>query len=197
MGTKEIMWLGILDDKNLQKPLQQLHKIYNKNHSKHTSEQSMLFIPQNPKTITKVYLKDVLFPPQENYGAFVTSNDKEYPGWFFEHITKKDLTSKIRLHGHTHPHFSTRPSGTDIHQFTEMMEQVDNYMIQLILSNNGTPHCQLWTKAEDGNILTAKIEIVWQYEESINKILSKVVQKINPKPKQINLFNFMNQEGEH
>lgn len=147
-------------------------------------QQQMFFtIPQAQSTTTKIYLKDVLFPPQENYGAFVTSNDKLYPPWFFEKITKENLSSKIRLHGHTHPSFSTNPSGTDIHQFTEMMHQVDDFMIQLILSNYGKPHCALWTRAKDGSILLVKINVIWQYEEKINKMLAKVTQKVDPKRK--------------
>lgn len=122
----------------------------------------------------------MLFPPQENYGAFVTSNDAEYPKWFFDNITKKDLSSSIRLHGHTHPFFSTNPSGTDIDQFNGMMSQVDNYMIQLILSNSRPPHCALWTKAKDGTILIHKIKIVWQFEEQMYKVFDKVTQKVKP-----------------
>lgn len=127
-------------------------------------------------------MRDVLFPPQENYGAFVTSNDKEYPSWFFENITRKELSSSIRLHGHTHPYFNTNPSGTDIDQFTDMMDQVDNYMIQLILSNSQDPHCALWTRAEDGTILVSRVNISWQFEEKMYRVLEKVTQKVKPRP---------------
>lgn len=127
-----------------------------------------------------IYLKDVLFPPQENSGGFVTSNDELYPEWFFKQITKRDLAPQIRLHGHTHPGFSTKPSGTDVTQFKGLMEQVDDYMVQLILSNTGFPHCMLWIRQPDGNIGLIKIKVLWQYEEKINKMLDKVVNKQKP-----------------
>lgn len=61
-----------------------------------------------------------------------------------------------------------------------MMEQVDNYMVQLILSNTSTPHCMLWIKQPNGNIGLIKIKVVWQYEDKINKMLTKVVNKQKP-----------------
>lgn len=115
-------------------------------------------------------LSDIFFPPQENSAAFVTTQDDKFPTWFFETFVKKGTHTSVRLHGHTHPYFATNPSGTDQAQFKEFMEQVDDYMIQMILSNNADPHCQIWYvdgKKED-------LELHFEYAEKINKILDEM-----------------------
>lgn len=115
-------------------------------------------------------LSDVYFPPQENMGAFVTTKDDEFPQWFFETFVKKGIQNTIRLHGHTHPNFGTSPSGTDIDQFGKFLNEVDDYMIQLIMSNRYEPHCQIWHKEGKREYL----KVIFDYSERINKVLDKV-----------------------
>ncbi len=115
-------------------------------------------------------LSDIFFPPQENDFAFVTTQDDKFPTWFFETFVKRGTHTTVRLHGHTHPYFMTNPSGTDQQQFKEFMSQVDDYMIQLILSNTKDPHCELWNV--DGT--KEKLEVYFEYSEKINKVLEEM-----------------------
>ena len=124
----------------------------------------------------KYILTDMMFPPQENEAAFVTTKDDEFPQWFFEYIIKKEMHTSARLHFHTHPRFGTRPSGTDVQQFVEFMDQVDDYMIQLIVSGNRAykPFCMI--HYVDGR--KEQMEIEYEYQDKVIPILKKVT---NPK----------------
>ena len=132
----------------------------------------------------KFILTDIMFPPQENEGSFVTTKDDEFPSWFFEYIVKKDLHTACRLHFHSHPRFPTRPSSTDVKQFQDFMTQIDDYMIQLILSGNKNyqPHCMI--HYVDGP--KQQMEIEYEYQDKVIPILKKVT---NAKSKQISLFD--------
>lgn len=112
-------------------------------------------------------LVDIFFPPQDGSGAFVTTRDDEFPTWFHETFIKKNRHKEIRLHGHTHPYFMTSPSGTDQQQFREFMQQVDDYMIQLILSNTYAPYCEIHYKDSESE----KLKVVWDFTDRITKIL--------------------------
>lgn len=124
-------------------------------------------------------LTDVYFPPQENSAGFVTTKDDEFPKWFFESFVKKDIQNQIRLHGHTHPYFAAQPSGTDIEQFNKLVNEVDNYMIQLIMNNRNEQFCEIWYK--DGT--TKPLKVIFDYSERINKVLEKVCHRKIMTPK--------------
>ena len=115
-------------------------------------------------------LKDVHFPPQENSPGLVTTHDKKFPKWFFEQFTKKGLNKTIRLYGHTHPYFSTSPSSTDLRHAVELLEQTNDYALQMILSNNSEPTCRLYTPKGYTNV-----SIIWNYTLKIKKILLEVM----------------------
>ena len=121
----------------------------------------------------KYVLTDILFPPQENKTSFVTTKDDEYPKWFFDHIIKKEKQLAVRLHFHSHPNFGTTPSTTDVKQFEEFMEIVDDYMIQFIVSGNPNylPNAILHEKE---NKHKTKMEIEYEYINSLQPILEKV-----------------------
>jgi|AntRauTorckE6833_2_1112554.scaffolds.fasta_scaffold05763_2 hypothetical protein len=135
----------------------------------------------------KYVLKDVLFPPQENKPSHVETKDDEFPSWFFKNIVKKNNHTNIRLHGHTHPVFATNPSGIDDQQFKEFINEVDDYMIQLIMSNTHQPYCMIHYK--DGRREDVKIE--FEYKNKITRILNKVINKQHPRivPRQLSIFD--------
>lgn len=118
-------------------------------------------------------LKDVFFPPQENNPAHVTTKDDEYPKWFFNNFTKTGIAKQIRLHGHTHPRMKPNPSGIDIDQFTKLMDQVDDYMIQLIMRN--IDDCNAWIWSPENKAYP--MEIVFDYKKKFDKVLEKVTNK--------------------
>lgn len=115
-------------------------------------------------------LKDVHFPPQINRKTLVETDDEKFPRWFFERFTKKNKHRDIRLQGHTHPYFGTRPSGIDLKHAVTFLEDAGDYFIQMILSNNNEPTCRLYT-----NEGYQPVSIIWNYTLKIKKILLEVM----------------------
>ena len=124
-------------------------------------------------------LKDVLFPPQENQIAFVTTDDKRFPKWIFNHIVKKNKAKDIRLHGHTHPTFNTNPSAIDKKHIDTFLKESKDYYIQMILSNEYKPYCVLHTKTKTG-YTTKKLPIIWNYTLKIKKVMIGVMNINEP-----------------
>ena len=87
-------------------------------------------------------LDEIYFPPQICSPAYVETDPEHYAKWWFETIIKEKLHQDIRLHGHTHPGFSTNPSGTDTAQFQQISKEVDDYYIQLILNDQLNFYCR-------------------------------------------------------
>jgi hypothetical protein len=129
-------------------------------------------------------LTNILVPPQENRPAFVTTKDDEFPKWFFDFVVKKGLSQHVRLHGHTHPTFAPTPSGTDVDQFKKLLEEVDDYFIQLILNNDLEFTCLLHVKGEK----PIPIPIIFEYGKKMNKVLQKTINKQYISSKQLSLF---------
>lgn len=115
-------------------------------------------------------LTDIYFPPQENSAGFVTTDDERFPMWFFNTFIKKGIQNQVRLHGHTHPRFSAFSSGTDTQQFSKLIDEVDDYMIQLIINNRKEVYCKIWTK--DGK--QTDLEVIFDYTERINRVLDSM-----------------------
>jgi hypothetical protein len=132
-------------------------------------------------------LKNILIPPQENERSFVTTKDDEYPQWFFEQVIKKNLSSQIRLHGHTHPTFAVFPSGTDVQQFNELLTQVDDFFIQMILNNKMEYICLLHIKGQKEPI---KMEIIFEYGKKMEKILKQSINKKYIPSGQMSIWDF-------
>lgn len=136
-------------------------------------------------------LKNILIPPQENEPAFVTTKDDEYLPWFFKNVTQKNLGTQLRLHGHTHPTFAPIPSGTDVKQFKNLLEEVDNYFIQLILNNDMEYTCLLHIKGKKDPV---PLEVVFEYGKKMNKILSKMIHKNYMPRNQISMWEYFEKE---
>lgn len=119
-------------------------------------------------------LTDVFFPPQENYAAYVTTNDEKYPSWFFETFISKNKQARIRLHGHSHPTFATNPSSIDNKHTKMFLEECQDYFIQMILSNKYEPYCAIHF-FEKGK-KSQKVKIVWTYTEKLKKILENQME---------------------
>ncbi len=117
-------------------------------------------------------LKDVLFPPQENEGAFVTTKDDKFPKWFHNHVVKKGKSKTMRLHGHTHPYFTTNPSAIDIAHVATYLQETKTFFIQLIMSNSFEPTCILYTM--DGK---QDLKIEMEQSKKVKKVLEKVMHK--------------------
>ncbi len=138
-------------------------------------------------------LKNILIPPQENRPTFVTTKDDEYPQWFHEQITKKNLGKQIRLHGHTHPTFAVFPSGTDTQQFKELIDGVDDYFIQMILNNKMEYVCLLHLKGEKEPI---KMELIFEYGKKMDKLLKQVINKQYVPTGQISMWGYLKEVQE-
>lgn len=80
------------------------------------------------------------YPPQWNEPAETKTLDSEYPNWCYE-LTK----SNVRLNGHlhTHPNFSTNPSGYDITFFNNLIEDTNTYQFRFIMNHKGLINCDL------------------------------------------------------
>lgn len=102
-------------------------------------------------------LTQIEFPPQENSPTFVTTNDEKLPAWQFEKFISKQLASKVRLHGHTHPSFAVTPSATDMTQFNKLMQEVP-YMIQFIINKQLQITCILYTSSTK---MAEPLEVIW------------------------------------
>lgn len=132
-------------------------------------------------------LKNILIPPQENERAFVTTKDDEYPQWFFDQVVKKNLSNQVRLHGHTHPTFAVFPSGTDVQQFNELLDQVDDFFIQMIVNNKMEYVCLLHIKGQKDPI---KMEMVFEYGKKMEKILKQNINKKHIPSGQLSIWDF-------
>jgi len=143
---------------------------------KHAKEYEIMWFGEIYKNKSGNFiLKDVLFPPQMNQPAYVETDDDKFPEWMFKQIAKKGKSKDIRLHAHTHPTFPTNPSPTDIKHIDVMINEVDDYYIQMILSNTHKPYCVYHKKTKDG-YTTEKLPIVWNYTLKIKKIMIEVMK---------------------
>ena len=82
---------------------------------------------------------------------------KKLPAWQFEKFISKQLASKVRLHGHTHPSFAVTPSATDMTQFNVLMQEVP-YMIQFIINKQLQITCILYTSETK---IAEPLEVIW------------------------------------
>lgn len=141
------------------------------------------------KKDNKFFLEDIYLPPQENSPGFTTTDDEKYPSWFFETFIKRKIQNKIRLHGHTHPTFATFSSGTDTKQFKKLLSEVDDYFIQMILSNRDTPYIRLWTKKDKNKAVIEEVEIIWEYTEKFSRIVKSMTNPYEAAKEQISIFD--------
>lgn len=123
---------------------------------------------------TTYKLIDIMFPPQENKPTFVTTKDSDYPKWYFDTFVKNGNPNLVRLHGHTHPNFGTNPSGTDIQQFKQIKNEVNDFYIQFIINNKLDTFCLLHDIENDKE---DNMKVVFEFTEKLKNILDKVVNK--------------------
>lgn len=150
----------------------------------------------NKQDANTFVMEDVLFPPQENQGAFVTTNDEKYPIWMYENVTAKNLNDKVRLHFHTHPNFRPFPSGTDVNQFNEIMQYMTDYMLQMIMNNDRSDYfCALHTPGQTIQHVevvfeeTEKIKAMLELQTTVNKVEPRITYQYDPKVKSTSSYH--------
>lgn len=107
-------------------------------------------------------LKDIHVPPQSQSSVHVnTENIASYPKWLFE-VNKKvrENNNIIRLHAHTHPMFSTYPSGTDERNMDDLRMTTDDKWIQLIYNKSHYYACVWYHPSERKEKEQIKLEVV-------------------------------------
>jgi len=124
-------------------------------------------------------LIDIMFPPQINRPTFVETDDERYPKWYFDTFIKNNNPKLVRLHGHTHPNFGVSPSGTDVQQFKQIMEEVSDFYIQFIINNSMDVYCMYHDKKEDKQF---EMEVEFTFSKTLNNVLNNVVKKETYKP---------------
>lgn len=116
-------------------------------------------------------LVNLFFPPQINRSAYVETDDEHFPKWQFDNLVKTGKVHKIRLHGHSHPTFQVFPSGTDTAEINKVLEEVDDYYIQMIINNKLETYLKYHDK-KTGEVINMKIEFKIQMEiaEKLDKV---------------------------
>lgn len=117
-------------------------------------------------------LVNLFFPPQINQATYVETDDDHFPKWQFDNLVKTGKVQKIRLHGHSHPTFQVFPSGTDMAEIKEVLEEVDDYYIQMIINNKLQTYLKYYDK-KTGEVIDMKIEFKVQMEiaEKLDKVI--------------------------
>ena len=138
-------------------------------------------------------LIDIMFPPQICKNTFVETDDEKFSEWYYKTFIKNNNPFMVRLHGHTHPFFAATPSGTDVNQFKQIMEEVDDYYIQLIINNDMDTYCVYHDK-ESGKQFDMYVK--FEFTEKLEKILDEVVTIPEEYVySRVNLFNYYLAEG--
>lgn len=117
-------------------------------------------------------LVNLFFPPQINKSTYVETDDAHFPKWQFDNLVKTGKVQKIRLHGHSHPTFQVFPSGTDMADITKVLEEVDDYYIQMIINNRLQTYLKYYDK-KTGEVIDMRIEFKVQTEiaEKLDKVI--------------------------
>lgn len=121
---------------------------------------------------TTFELVNLFFPPQINRSAYVETDDKHFPKWQFDNLVKTGKVQNIRLHGHSHPTFQVFPSGTDTAEINKVLEEVDDYYIQMIINNKLQTYLKYHDK-KTGEVIDMRIEFKTQKEvaEKLDKVV--------------------------
>lgn len=116
-------------------------------------------------------LVNLFFPPQINQSTYVETDDDHFPKWQFDNLVKTGKVQKIRLHGHSHPTFQVFPSGTDMAEINKVLEEVDDYYIQMIINNKLQTYLKYYDKKTD-EVIDMRIEFKVQMEiaEKLDKV---------------------------
>ena len=117
-------------------------------------------------------LVNLFFPPQINRSTYVETDDDHFPKWQFDNLVKTGKVQKIRLHDHSHPTFQVSPSGTDMAEINKVLEEVDDYYIQMIINNKLQTYLKYHDK-KTGEVIDMKIEFKVQMEiaEKLDKVI--------------------------
>lgn len=136
------MNIQILNTKNLKPTLNISSKLYTELLQQiKTTDLETTFILHIEKVDDNNYeVINYYFPPQWNEPAESKTLDSDYPKWCFE-LVKSQV--KLNGHLHTHPKFSTSPSGYDNKFFENLANETKSYQFRLIMNHNGFIHCDL------------------------------------------------------
>lgn len=122
-------------------------------------------------------VQDVEIHPQLCKTAFYETDDAKFPEWLNTTYPRPDQRKLIRLQGHSHVNMQTSPSGTDEEQILKLVDQVQDYYIQLIINQKLVNTCNIYSK-ELNLIYTNVSEYVIMNDEVLVKI-----------DKQLNIIN--------
>ncbi len=73
---------------------------------------------------TTFKITNIFVYPQTVTGATVNTDQAEYTKWLYS--LSDEVFDKLRFQGHSHVHMATLPSGTDMNDMYELIENLDN-----------------------------------------------------------------------
>lgn len=76
-------------------------------------------------------------PQMRNSASYVETDEEKMAEWLAENYPTVPERKKLRLHGHSHPNFSTTPSITDENLFKQLMADQSDYGIRIIVNKYG------------------------------------------------------------
>lgn len=117
--------------------------------STHAQTKEFLFLGYVDRKEKEFTIQEFFLVPQDKCsGAYCETDDERYPDWVAKNIpiNKRKL---LRVHGHSHVNMMTNPSGTDDIQLTRLIDEVDDYFIQLIINHNMNYKVNVWLKSEN------------------------------------------------
>lgn len=112
-------------------------------HVKSTDLEITFILHIEKENNNKYVVQNYYIPPQWNEPMETKTIDSEYPKWCFELVKSK---VKLNGHGHTHPKFSTNPSGYDVNFFEDLIKDTKSYQFRLIMNQKGEINCDLIDK---------------------------------------------------
>lgn len=137
--------------------------------STHARTYEFLFLGYVERKDMSFFIKEFFLVPQAKCSAtYCETDDDRYPDWIAKNIPM-NKRNKLRIHGHSHVNMMTSPSGVDNTQLTRLIDEVDDYFVQLIINHQMNYTVNIWLKKE--NIV---IENATQYLEINNYILPLV-----------------------
>lgn len=143
--------------------------------STHAQTKEFLFLGYVTKQNGDFLIEDFFLVPQEKCSAtYCETDDNKYPDWIAKNVPI-NKRKQLRIHGHSHVNMMTAPSGTDDTQLLRLIDEVDDYFIQLIINHNMNYKVNIWLKEE--NIIIEDPELYIK----INNLVLSLQQGTLPK----------------
>jgi len=89
------------------------------------------------------YITKIHIPPQTEVSkAHVETDDEEYGKWLMTFT--REQRKKMKCHIHTHPSMGVTPSGLDTHTIYAVIEDLDDFYIQVICNEEHKFYVAVW-----------------------------------------------------